>query len=262
MLAIACGNSDGDQTHDWEQVGGQVSPAGAESEDPTMLVIGTTPAVGYRQESFRTHLNIWTGSDEADWLGWLGITEDQLKDHLPRFERIAKLVKDEGFTHLLLLGMGGSSLCPEVFKMTFGTIDGFPELLVLDSTDPAQVRTFEGKVDLEKTLFIVASKSGTTLEPNAFMQYFYERVKERVGADQAGHHQAALCIQAGSFRVASLQLGAGTGVRDAVALQVQRPVRYDLVGCAHRHQRAAGDKHLAPPLSEFIVSDLDAGCKP
>ena len=128
---------------------------------------------------------LWTGADEASWLGWLGITEDQVAriDHL---RRVAEDVKAGGFTHVLLLGMGGSSLCPEVLKMTFGRIAGWPELHVLDSTDPAQVRAFERKVDLTKTLFIVSSKSGSTLEPNIFKQYFFERVKQAVGADRAG----------------------------------------------------------------------------
>ena len=71
------------------------------------------------------------------------------------------------------VGLRGSSLGPEVIKTTFGTISGFPELYVLDSTDPAQVKAFENKVDLRNTLFIVSSKSGSTLEPNVFKQYFF-----------------------------------------------------------------------------------------
>jgi len=128
---------------------------------------------------------LWTGSDEADWLGWLGITDDQIAniDHLHRIQTEAK---NGGFNHLLLLGMGGSSLCPEVLKMTFGKIAGHPELHVLDSTDPAQIKAVERKVDLEKTLFVVSSKSGSTLEPNIFKQYFFERVKQVVGPDRAG----------------------------------------------------------------------------
>src|SRR5216684_4950643 len=82
--------------------------------------------------------------------------------------------------------MGGSSLCPEVLRMTFGRIPGFPELHVLDSTDPAQVKAFEGQIDISKTLFIVSSKSGSTLEPNIFKQYFFERAKQVVGAENAG----------------------------------------------------------------------------
>jgi transaldolase/glucose-6-phosphate isomerase len=136
--------------------------------------------------------SLWTGSDEADWLGWLGITEDQLKTHLGRFQRLTAVAKEEDISHVLLLGMGGSSLCPEVFKMTFGKIDGFPELCVLDSTDPAQVKSFEEMVDLERTIFIVSSKSGTTLEPNIFKDYFFARLAERIGADKAGRHFVAI----------------------------------------------------------------------
>src|SRR5262249_20018075 len=94
--------------------------------------------------------------------------------------------------HVLLLGMGGSSLCPEVMKMTFGKITGFPELHVLDSTDPAQVKAFENKIDLKKTLFIVSSKSGSTLEPNIFKQYFFDRVEQVAGRKQAGSQFLAI----------------------------------------------------------------------
>lgn len=134
---------------------------------------------------------LWTRSDEGNWLGWLGITEGQWI-HRKYLRDIAEEVKKEGFSHALLLGMGGSSLCPEVLKMTFGKIDSYPELHVLDSTDPAQIRTFESKIDLTNTLFIVSSKSGTTLEPNIFKQYFFERVKQAVGADKAGSRFIAI----------------------------------------------------------------------
>ncbi len=134
---------------------------------------------------------LWTNADEAKWLGWLDIVDDQLAN-LSTLEAFANEVKDAGFTHILLLGMGGSSLCPEVLQMTFGHVEGFPELHVLDSTDPAQVKTFEQKVDLARTLFIVASKSGSTLEPNIFNQYFYQRVVETVGADNAGGYFVAI----------------------------------------------------------------------
>ena len=134
---------------------------------------------------------LWTNADEAKWLGWLDIVDDQLAN-LQQLKDFAAEVKDAGFTQILLLGMGGSSLCPEVLKLTFGHIEGFPELHVLDSTDPAQVKTFEQKVDLAQTLFIVASKSGSTLEPNIFNQYFYQRAVETVGADKAGSHFVAI----------------------------------------------------------------------
>ena len=135
--------------------------------------------------------SLWTGKDEAQWLGWLGITNDQLA-HIQRLTRITETAKSAGFSHVLLLGMGGSSLCPEVMKMTFGKIPGFPELHVLDSTDPAQVKAFEGKVDLNHTLFIVSSKSGSTLEPNVFKQYFFDRVTQLVGAQEAGRRFIAI----------------------------------------------------------------------
>jgi glucose-6-phosphate isomerase len=134
---------------------------------------------------------LWTNADETNWLGWLDIVDAQLND-LAALQSFAAEVKEVGFTQILLLGMGGSSLCPEVLKMTFGHVAGFPELHVLDSTDPAQVKTFEQKVDIAKTLFIVASKSGSTLEPNIFNQYFYQRAIESVGADKAGNHFVAI----------------------------------------------------------------------
>jgi transaldolase/glucose-6-phosphate isomerase len=135
---------------------------------------------------------VWTGKDESDWLGWLGITEDQLKTHLSRFQRISDVAKQEDISHALLLGMGGSSLCAEVLTVTFGASESFPELHVLDSTDPAQVRAFEEKIDLERTLFIVSSKSGSTLEPNIFKGYFFELLKGRVGEAAAGRQFIAI----------------------------------------------------------------------
>jgi transaldolase/glucose-6-phosphate isomerase len=129
--------------------------------------------------------SLWTKGDEAQWLGWLDITENQL-DKKDQFERLAEEIRTENFTDILLLGMGGSSLCPEVLAKTFGHISGFPRLHVLDSTDPAQVKASEHQIDLANTLFIVSSKSGSTLEPNIFKQYFFERVKQVVGADKAG----------------------------------------------------------------------------
>jgi transaldolase/glucose-6-phosphate isomerase len=135
--------------------------------------------------------SLWSGEDEAKWLGWLGITDDQLA-HIAHLKAVAQEVRMEGFSHALLLGMGGSSLCPEVMKLTFGRQKGFPELHVLDSTDPAQVKAFEKKVDLAKTIFIVSSKSGGTLEPNIFKQYFFDRVKQVVGDKEAGNRFIAI----------------------------------------------------------------------
>jgi transaldolase/glucose-6-phosphate isomerase len=109
---------------------------------------------------------LWTGRDESQWLGWLGVTEGQ-GAHARQLTRIGEVARSAGFSHVLLLGMGGASLSADVFTKTFRTIDAYPQLHVLDSTDPAQVTAFEHKVDLKRTLFIVSSKSGSTLEPNS-----------------------------------------------------------------------------------------------
>jgi transaldolase / glucose-6-phosphate isomerase len=135
--------------------------------------------------------SLWTNADESQWLGWLDIVQQQIAD-VPTFQKFAQEVRKENFSDILLLGMGGSSLCPEVLAKTYGQIDGFPKLHVLDSTDPQQVKAFEDAVDLERTLFIVSSKSGSTLEPNIFKQYFFERTKEVAGPDKAGSRWVAV----------------------------------------------------------------------
>jgi len=129
--------------------------------------------------------SLWSNTDESNWLGWLTITDEQLAN-LDILKRFSAEVKKAKFKHVLLLGMGGSSLCPEVLRMTFGKVAGFPELHVLDSTDPVQIKAIEQKLDLKKTLCIVSSKSGSTLEPNIFKQYFFERVKKAVGEKLVG----------------------------------------------------------------------------
>jgi transaldolase / glucose-6-phosphate isomerase len=128
---------------------------------------------------------LWTGRDEASWLGWVGVVEAQLEDLTPLI-RIQHEARAEGFRHALVLGMGGSSLCPEVLKQTFGAIPGSPELFVLDSTDPAQIKALEDTIDIARTLFIVSSKSGSTLEPNILKAYFFDRVRTAVGEAGAG----------------------------------------------------------------------------
>jgi len=140
---------------------------------------------------WRGDATLWTGADENHWLGWLGITDDQ-EAHGVHLRLLAAEVKQAGFKHALLLGMGGSSLCPEVLRLTFGKIEGFPELHVLDSTDPAQIKAIEAKIDLKNTLFIVSSKSGGTLEPNIYKQYFFARVTEVVGEKEAGNRFIAV----------------------------------------------------------------------
>lgn len=134
--------------------------------------------------------SLWTNTDEAKWLGWLDVVPQQLAD-ASKFKALAAEIAEDGFSHMLLLGMGGSSLCPEVFSVTFGTQPGWPELLILDSTDPVYIKSLRARIDPARTLFCVSSKSGTTLEPNIYMQYFYDETRKVTG-DRAGHHFIAI----------------------------------------------------------------------
>ncbi|HMD40301.1 MAG TPA: bifunctional transaldolase/phosoglucose isomerase [Candidatus Acidoferrum sp.] len=135
--------------------------------------------------------SLWTGADEDKWLGWLDIAGQQL-EAIDALKEIAADIKQASFKNALLLGMGGSSLCPEVLRMTFGKASGYPDLHVLDSTDPAQIKCIEEKVDLSSTICIVSSKSGSTLEPNIYKQYFLERVKSKVGEKEVGNRFIAI----------------------------------------------------------------------
>src|SRR6266404_3372293 len=146
--------------------------------------------------------SLWTNSGEDKWLGWLDIVAEQQRN-VRRFTNFAAEVKDAKFSHVLLLGMGGSSLCPEVMRESFGKILGFPELHVLDSTDPARIKSIENSIDLGNTLFIVSSKSGTTLEPNIFKQYFFERARHVVGDAEVGNRFIAITDPGSKLRQAA-----------------------------------------------------------
>ncbi len=134
---------------------------------------------------------LWTGADESRRLGWLGATDDQLA-HVDHLRQAAENVRAAGFTHAVLLGMGGTVLGADALARTLGKAAGFPELRVLDSTDPAQIRAVEKGLDLTKTLFIVSSKSGSTLEPNALKRHFFEAVKAAVGPAEVGRRFIAI----------------------------------------------------------------------
>lgn len=114
----------------------------------------------------------------ADRLGWLSLPE-RMRDRCKDILSFAHQVKNEGFSHVLLLGMGGSSLAPEVFQKTFGNAPGYPELFVLDSTHPASIISMENKLDLSHTLILVSSKSGSTLETLSLFRYFWNRVSAK-----------------------------------------------------------------------------------
>jgi transaldolase/glucose-6-phosphate isomerase len=122
--------------------------------------------------------SVWTGTDEDKWLGWL---DSAARADVADYEDYASRVKGQKFSDAVVLGMGGSSLGPEVLAETFARKPGFPKLHVLDSTDPAEVRAMEAKIDIANTVFIVSSKSGGTTEPNAMKDYFHERVAKALG---------------------------------------------------------------------------------
>jgi len=129
---------------------------------------------------------LWTGEDEGKWLGWMDIVERQ-RQRLPEFAGLSGEIRTAGFQYAVLLGMGGSSLCPEVLEMTYGHQKGYPKFQIVDSTDPEQIKAVENSVKLKKTIFIVSSKSGSTLEPNIFQQYFYQRMQAEVGSAVGDH---------------------------------------------------------------------------
>jgi transaldolase / glucose-6-phosphate isomerase len=133
--------------------------------------------------------SVWTGDDENKWLGWL---DSPAKADVVDYEDYARRVKGQNFTDAVVLGMGGSSLGPEVLAETFPKKSGFPRLHVLDSTDPAQVRAMEKKVDIKRTVFIVSSKSGGTTEPNVMKDYFFAQVAKAIGAEAAGYRFIAV----------------------------------------------------------------------
>jgi len=148
--------------------------------------------------------SVWTGEDEHKWLGWLNSAANA---DIADYEDYAERVKGQHFTDAVVLGMGGSSLGPEVLAETFPKKAGFPKLHVLDSTDPAQVRAMEKTVDLSKTLFIVSSKSGGTTEPNVMKDYFFARVAQTIGADKAGHRFIAVTDPGSSLEKTAARQG-------------------------------------------------------
>ncbi len=123
-------------------------------------------------------------------LGWLNISESMLK-HVDELTGFADQVRKEGYGHVVVLGMGGSSLCPDVCRETFGARPGYPQLEVLDSTVPGAIKRLEESLDPAKTLFLVSSKSGGTTETLSFFKYFYERVRQARG-ERAGENFVAI----------------------------------------------------------------------
>ncbi|MEZ5307327.1 MAG: hypothetical protein R2684_09305 [Pyrinomonadaceae bacterium] len=145
---------------------------------------------------------LWTDSGEESWMGWLDIANREV-GNIEAYEGFARELRDAGFEHYVLLGMGGSSLCPEVLAKTFGATN----FHILDSTVPAEIISLEKKIEIEKTFFIVSSKSGSTLEPNVFLDYFYSQVTKAVGAENAGSHFAAITDPGSKLETKAGELG-------------------------------------------------------
>jgi len=157
-----------------DKIDPQTIELGAEIDKDAKALAERWRAQGIIRSLWSRDTSVWSGSDESKWLGWL-VSVSREQAEIERYVSFAGWVKSKGFTDVIVLGMGGSSLGPEVLAETFGKIDGYPKLQILDSTDPAQVRRTEAALKLDKTLFIVSSKSGGTTEPNAMMEYFFVR---------------------------------------------------------------------------------------
>jgi transaldolase/glucose-6-phosphate isomerase len=150
--------------------------------------------------------SLWTGADEDKWLGWLSVVAGEMADITPLM-KFAEEVQRRGYRDFVLLGMGGSSLGPEVLAETFGTLPDRPRFHILDSTDPSQIAALERSIDLAKTLFIVSSKSGSTLEPNIFMEYFLDRVRAVRGRDKLGEAFVAVTDPGSSLEKHAKEIG-------------------------------------------------------
>ena len=144
---------------------------------------------------FAKNPNLWNKDAEqvkeiSQRLGWLTLPDDFTKN-VEMLNAFALKVKEDGYTYAVLLGMGGSSLCSEVARETYGTTKGYLELLVLDNTNPAAILEVENKINIDKTLFIVASKSGSTEETLSFFHYFYNQL-EKKKANKPGDNFVAI----------------------------------------------------------------------
>ena len=140
-------------------------------ETETRTASGDTRRLGAKDKS------LWTSADEDRWLGWLESPARELADKVT-YAKFAQWMKAQKVSDLVLIGMGGSSLGPEVLHKVFGHRTGWPRMHVLDSTDPGQIRTIENNISIATSAFIVSSKSGSTLEPNILQDYFFAKAQE------------------------------------------------------------------------------------
>jgi transaldolase / glucose-6-phosphate isomerase len=206
---------------------------------------------------------LWTNTGEENWLGWLDIVDQQV-DAVAGLQQLAEDVKTRGFEHMLLLGMGGSSLCPEVLKMTFGKRAGFPEVHVLDSTDPAQVKTFEQKVNLEKTLVFVSSKSGSTLEPNIFKQYFFDRVgnaSQFIAITDPGSNMQKVAEADGFWKIlyGVKSIGGRYSALSNFGMGPAAAMGLDVARFLHEAQIMVGECHAEPAVNPGVALGIVLG---
>ncbi|MCH7745870.1 MAG: glucose-6-phosphate isomerase [Chloroflexi bacterium] len=139
-------------------------------------------------------------------LGWLTVS-DAMREHIEELDAFSQEVRDTGFLHVVLLGMGGSSLGPEALRQTFGPVDGYPELIVLDSTVPGWVQSVTDAIDPARALFLVSSKSGSTVEPNTFYRYFRSLVENALGQEHAGQNFVAITDPGSSLETLAREHG-------------------------------------------------------
>ncbi|HKR23087.1 MAG TPA: hypothetical protein VJS17_10860, partial [Pyrinomonadaceae bacterium] len=138
---------------------------------------------GVAKRLFDKDASLWKSDDASrkmirNSLGWLTVAEE-MTGVAGELSEFAETIRSRGFQYVMVCGMGGSSLCPEVLARTFGRQAGFPELLVLDSTDPDTIARFRDQIDIERCLFVIASKSGSTTEPTVFYKFWYDELSKR-----------------------------------------------------------------------------------
>ncbi len=160
-------------------------------QDAVEQCIARATADHIAQRIWQRDATVWTNTDESRWLGWLE-APTTARQNASIYTAFAKEIRGLGLSHVLLLGMGGSSLAPEVLGRMLPAAAGSPRLLVLDSTHPDQIRAVERQLDLYKTLVIASSKSGSTLETKLLGEYWFERLVDRFGPERAGEHMIAV----------------------------------------------------------------------
>ncbi len=166
-----------------------------DSKPAVTAALGSLGAKQFTRRLYNGDSSLWTSEpDEAaairNRLGWLTSVE-QFLGRIDELNQFAEEIRQAQISHVVLPGMGGSSLCAEVCRDTFGSSPGWPQLLVLDNTDPAAVRRIKSEIDFSRTLFVIASKSGTTKETLSFYRYFYDQVK-RKNPGTPGEHFVAI----------------------------------------------------------------------